>query len=1024
MLHKRHIFFKLLVSIVTWSFLLTTFSLAAENSHVGTRRIISINDSISLAKTYAAIVKSVKGRDTLRLQSISDSLKNTFKSPVLDSLYLSELYYCTGISNSLIGRFDEAIKWLTTSILLRQRLKVHDKILGKGLFNLGICYGNLGDYNNEILYMTDYLELSPEIYGESSGENAEAYTSLIGAYVELKNFQKFLDITSLALDLISLKKDSIKGNALALLFQNIGVGYNRMGNYSKSRIYFEEAESVYKNQKLESVDYYINLINALALTYGYLELTEKENEYFEMGTALAIANPSFDSFNLINSYAIKLADDGSIAKGEDLLAGLLSKAEMVYGKNSRYYIDVVAKYAAFLGQYSNKFEKALPLYPPCIEYISTHPEDFVLGEMVLRDYSEALLENGELELALYYIQELLWKNDTILYADNKYKDPPLDSLKAERRVLKSLQLKYRILKEMYYSSHAIVLIENAAYTSETMIGLIDKIRSTISEEESRVILAGQYRNSYLNAIHDYQLCFSESGDIRFLKKAFEFSEKSKAAGLLAATREMNALQFHIPSEFAAREVKLQKEIGMYNALIAKENKNKIPNKNLISVFNRKLISLFKSRDSLLVTFETKFPSYYKIKYTSKATAMEDVPAIIGRSNNYLNYVVSDSLLFVFIVNRKYKNVVTLKIDSLFFKDVEDFRTLLSSPSPSGNARTNFNDFQTLGTSLYRKLIEPVEKYFVSDNLIISPDNLLSYLPFETFLASAYDGNEIVYRKLDYLMNHYNISYTYSTAFIEEMSLRKRIRADGLIAFAPVYSKIVNIDSILNKRQSGYNLSSLPHSQLEADYVAEIAGGKSFTNGSATESLFKKEAGNYNIIHLAMHTYLDDQNPMNSFMLFSADSSLLEDGFLYTYEVYGIPLKAKMVVLSSCNTGYGKYSSGEGVLSLARGFMYSGGRSVVMSLWEVEDRSGTDIVNMFYDKLVKGKRKSTALRNARMSYLKTANQLRSHPYFWSTLIIYGDDAPVFPSRKSITISTIFITSILMVLLYYFRKRRYS
>jgi CHAT domain-containing protein len=99
--------------------------------------------------------------------------------------------------------------------------------------------------------------------------------------------------------------------------------------------------------------------------------------------------------------------------------------------------------------------------------------------------------------------------------------------------------------------------------------------------------------------------------------------------------------------------------------------------------------------------------------------------------------------------------------------------------------------------------------------------------------------------------------------------------------------------------------------------------------------------------------------MHSTLIFSQDNDTIEDRYLKTYEVYGIPLKANMVVLSSCNTGAGMLYSGEGILSLARGFMYSGSESVVMSMWEIEDRSGTEIVKKFYDYLMKGNSKSIA-----------------------------------------------------------------
>jgi len=272
------------------------------------------------------------------------------------------------------------------------------------------------------------------------------------------------------------------------------------------------------------------------------------------------------------------------------------------------------------------------------------------------------------------------------------------------------------------------------------------------------------------------------------------------------------------------------------------------------------------------------------------------------------------------------------------------------------------------------------------------------------------------------MNDYSISYVYSATFMQENIARNYSKTKDLIAFAPVYNKPINSDSLVLERQSGEILNPLPYSRQEAEYVSQITKGKLYLDNAARESTFKKEAGRYDIIHLAMHTYLNDIYPMNSAMIFTQGSDEPEDGLLNTYEVYGIPLKARMVVLSSCKTGYGKLSAGEGILSLAKGFLYSGSQSVVMSMWEIEDRSGTDIIKMFYDNLLKGRSKSSALKNARKDYLKNAGQLRSHPYFWATLLIYGDNTPIFDQRKKLIITLIALLS--GAVLIYLMKRRYS
>ena len=274
------------------------------------------------------------------------------------------------------------------------------------------------------------------------------------------------------------------------------------------------------------------------------------------------------------------------------------------------------------------------------------------------------------------------------------------------------------------------------------------------------------------------------------------------------------------------------------------------------------------------------------------------------------------------------------------------------------------------------------------------------------------------------MNKYSISYTYSATLMKEVKTRKN-NGRELAAFAPFYGSDINLDTLFSGRpQGGGFLYDLPYARQEAEFVAQISDGNLYLNDNAKESVFKNVADNYNIVHLAMHTYLSDKNPMNSAMIFSQIDDNPEDGLLYTWEVYGITLNARMVVLSSCNTGTGLLSTGEGILSLARGFLYSGSQSVVMSMWEIEDKSGTEIINNFYRNLKKGNTKSIALRKSRSAYLKRATQLKSHPYFWATLVIYGDNSPVYPSVGKIIMTTAFLLLLCTGLLFYLRKRKYS
>jgi CHAT domain-containing protein len=324
--------------------------------------------------------------------------------------------------------------------------------------------------------------------------------------------------------------------------------------------------------------------------------------------------------------------------------------------------------------------------------------------------------------------------------------------------------------------------------------------------------------------------------------------------------------------------------------------------------------------------------------------------------------------------------------------------MLSTYPVTTVVRQPFNDYMDLAYELYRILLEPAVPFLKGDKVIISPDNILSYLPFETLVTEEFRSPELLYREAPFALKKYRFSYIYSVTLSSETQERSRSLRNTLVAFAPSYDGMVLEDSLLvswpNLRGE---IRSLPFAALESEDAVEQCGGEAYLADEATEEAYKREAGKYDIIHLAMHTLINDRDPAYSKMIFSDSGDGTDDGMLNTYEVYSVPVNAMMVVLSSCNTGVGKLVSGEGILSLARGFLYAGSRSVVMSMWAVEDNSASQVVGSFYKNMRSGQTKSTALRSARLKFLRTASQGGSHPYFWSSMVIFGDDTPLWFNR---------------------------
>jgi CHAT domain-containing protein len=1003
-------------------FFAVTVMVSAGNIDTGDHAGIDRNSSKALAGLNEDFLASLKTRDTAKSRVLLSSILELSSRSDIDSLTRSDSYFYAGYYHLLKGANMEAARLFNLSCKIRKALNCMDGTYSKCLYNLGVAYFRLGDFKSTEKVVLSHIAIDKKLHGESATGLFGAFSSLVSAYTELHEYTTAISYGDTALSFIN-DRSELSAHEIASLYSNIGVCYSRLSDFSKTVLYLEKAESIYNAASLSQDENYINLLNSLASAYFFLGQKEKSNEYFNKGMKLTRTSFSYLSLNFLNSYAIILGNDGQKKKGEEILTGSLERAKKFYGVNAREYIDVLKNYAEYLRVFRIDPEKSLRLYGQCNAYINAHSEDIALKDPVLLGYAHALSLNGEQEKALEIIQNLLFSGSGKGMPYPATDNPGIGKIKSGHWTLGVMKAKYGILWDMYKKTSDFAYLEAASGTAEMIVNLIEKMRINISEEDSRIILGDRYRDSYLYAIRDFELCYRKTGNQAYLLKAFEYSEKSKVAGLLASTRELKATQFHIPADIAGFERKLRSDISFYTEKIESENLKRLPDPTLLTDWKDLLLDATHKRDSIVSIFEKKYPEYYLIKYNTRVLTPEKILALTGRNTNYINYVVADTVVYIFLVNRKYTRLTAVHVDSMFFRNISGFRDLLFSPAYSENARSGFIDYQQLGNYVYRSLVEPVRSYLISDRILISPDNILSYLPFEALPVSIIPSDRVLYRNLPYLMNEFRISYTYSATFLAESLRHDYSISNKAVAFAPVYPGTISLDSLMMTRQTNsQGLHDLPFARTEAEYVAEITGGKLYLNNDATETSFKSEAGKYDIIHLAMHTALNDRYPMHSKMIFCPGRDSIEDGYLNTYEVYGIPLKAKMVVLSSCNTGIGQQHSGEGILSLARGFVYSGSQSVLMSLWEVEDRSGAEIVKNFYGELKKGETKSEALRKARIKYLKNSDMLTAHPYYWSALAIYGNDSPLYYSRKFVVRTGAVLLLILLTLFYSYRRLR--
>ena len=323
-------------------------------------------------------------------------------------------------------------------------------------------------------------------------------------------------------------------------------------------------------------------------------------------------------------------------------------------------------------------------------------------------------------------------------------------------------------------------------------------------------------------------------------------------------------------------------------------------------------------------------------------------------------------------------------------------------------------FALYSNMLYSKLINPVQALLKGKKeLIIIPHKSLHLIPFEAFTQKSVEGKKIKYNKLDYLIKDFGIRYQHSATLYAARMLQVR-EASGntnFLGIAPVFDPAIDSGYIWSSHDyvfdtsyqqatalrmtspDGQRFAKLEYSENEVKQIATLyatGNKKSHINvhAEATEELFKKQAQDAKILHLATHSFANTANPKLSGIVFTQPTSdeAEEDGILYAPEIYGLGLNANLVVLSSCESGYGQLMAGEGSLSLSRAFLEAGAENVVSSLWRVYDNYTLQLMTAFYENALDGDPYPEALRAAKLRLIKNKAGM---PKKWAGFILNGN-----------------------------------
>ncbi|NVO09997.1 MAG: CHAT domain-containing protein [Bacteroidales bacterium] len=893
----------------------------------------------------------------LLLTGVSLSLPKVNAQKTKDTSYASRLfdsskiYYATGEYNKTT--------WILNRILqLKSEISVDTPPEYFRIYNLlGASYRNLGESSIAIDFYQKALRRTSDIFNQSviNGNIASIY-SLRGDYTKAISYYKN------SLSVLEKSNDKRKYRHIADNYHNQGFSYLNFGDYNHARICFLKSIGFAEKNRLGGEgETYFNC----GLTYKRMDSLDKADYCFRKAIACNIRE---------------------------------------FGENHYMTGMSYMNYATFNSK-MGRFSESDQLYKKAYTIlINTLGDKHLYTFLCLKDNGERYYQTGNYLLALKYYQKSLISKIYNFNDSSVYANPKADIL-PDIDLLDILKLKAQAFTKLAENENRTENLRAALATLELAATFTEQLRTGYLYESSKLQLTTKEHEIYLSLVCVANSLYEISGDLTYAGLAFRYAEYSKYGVLRELKNEALAKGVAgIPDSIIDNERRIESQISGTRMQIEDENKREHPSKEKIEKLNMQQFALTQKLERLEQRLESKYPDYYRQKYSNQVVSLPQLQGAMSRKEAILEYVLENNDLYTFTITRDTFLMIKQVADSTFLANLNFFNAALHSEYSS-----NYVAYRNASYNLYKKLIRPAEPLLKNKNLLVIPGGMLSLIPFDVLIDKPYkDSDKCDYRKESYLLRKYPIGYAYSaTLYYSSINIKGK-RSPDFLGIAPDY------------KNSKDSLRSIPLGLKSVRRIALLTLGKSLTGSEATEANFKKYCGKYDIIHFYAHGFEDTLNPVNSMLFLSHQADSMDDGYLHAWEINSMQLNAELVVLASCNSGSGKLSKGEGTLSISRSFMYAGSQSVVMSLWRAYDRSTIGMLNNFYQNLLKGMRKDEALRLAKLDYLEKANPVLAHPRFWAGIVVNGNQNGIY--HYWFLKKVVLVIFIILTILFGFKKRK--
>lgn len=795
----------------------------------------------------------------------------------------------------------------------------------------------------------------------------DAIYARLDAFVENTSPKALQELKANAIDFTKNAQNPNEYLALVVLYANMGFYDKQYGNFQPAIRSYEKAWEIYKSHQFESYDIieytlkplgniYTQLgdfANAERVIKRYIALAKSQNDSQQQ--VAGIINLSVVYHNTgKHSTAIELLQEGLethdltpeqvTALENNMATNLLAKQQLDKAKS---FLETTNKNNVL--KLRNKAQLAMKEgeYEQALRLLNQVELQLINETSIARDVARFYVEKASVFVALQAVEKA---SDTYLKAlkvllplESPVLLPPKELLYAEPTFISIFD---GLAKLQASSKIALAYYDLSFYVSDLMY-------ADYTQQEVRLMHQSRWKRRTERCLDILWDDYQTSQNSELLKRAFTYVENSKARVLREQMTQQYLLKLHPEDSLLQLRKTLTNSQEQLINLSLKVQLTQ-PNAKRIAAISDSLSQIHQALRQVQGRVEAK----YSDSLSTSVSLGQIQQKLRQDQSTLLLYFSGRSHIYRFDIDDKSLHLHRISKDSVIKQQLSDFIGFFESPTAINRG---IADYRETAYALYQKLMP--EARTANANLMIIPDALLHFVPFEALLFDA--SQSTVYEQMPFLLKRHTISYN-NSAHLYNQAESQDVK-NSVLGLFPVFED--------TSKHLSYSLE-------ESKHLEELMPTTLLLHDEASSTNFKSLAAEHSILHLSTHAY-SGTFTIPATMEFYDDVLLVQD-------LYSLQLNPKLVVLSACETGVGKLLTGEGPISLARGFQYAGAQNLLFSLWEVNDRSTSQLMASFYKHYSHNQSAAIANRKSKLDFLenKEISNANKSPYYWSAFVYYG------------------------------------